>query len=70
MEAKDLKIETFRPEDAGSLNNSSRGVRITHKPTGASVTSTKCPTLQENKKVALKALEEFVGGRKSSVFKD
>ena len=50
---EDLMIEVFRAEE--SILEGSRGVRITHKPTGLSVTKTE-KTLRENETEALNEL--------------
>lgn len=55
---ENILIEVFRAKDQ-NLNENSRGVRITHKPSNLSVTKTE-GVLQQNKKEALEELAELV----------
>lgn len=56
---EDLLIEVFRAPNQG-VNENSRGVRITHKPSGLHVVKMDGHTLYENKKEVLKELEEKI----------
>ena len=55
---EDLKIDIFRPPGIGDVTRCETAVRITHKPTGIVVLSTKERSHKENMNKALKELEE------------
>ena len=62
IEIKDIRIDIFRAPDQ-DLHHTSRGIRMTHKPTGCQVTKTD-GILGVNKKLCLRALTLLVEGEK------
>ena len=59
IKANDLKIQTFRASGPGGqyVNKRATAIRITHSPTGITVSSQAFRTLEQNKKAALEILE-------------
>lgn len=55
MELTDLEIDIFRDKNSG-VNDSPKGVRVTHIPSGFSVTCIH-RTLNENKSICLKVVD-------------
>ena len=59
LDPRDVRIEAFRsPEE--KVNENSRGIRVTHLPTGIKVVKTEKKFLRENEKDALEELEKLV----------
>ncbi len=59
IDPKDLKIDIFRPPDSELLFQLP-AIRITHKPTGISVTEYSGKTVAMNRKIALSKLEDLI----------
>jgi peptide chain release factor len=61
---RDLKFDTFRSPGKGgqNVNKVETGVRVTHKPSGLTASSTTARTQAENKKLALERLKQKMTG--------
>jgi hypothetical protein len=64
LDPADLQIESY-PDSVGSMHvGISRGVRITHKPTGITVTCAHERSQHKNRDVVMRALRAAIGGAK------
>lgn len=57
---KDFKIDVFRPKGCKDITKGANAVRITHIPTGKSVTCDQYKSYHKNRDIALKKIKEII----------